>query len=406
MLVGVMTPSDATPSNPPMAPAPVTLFYSYAHEDEALRDELQDHLAILERRRVIRSWHDRAIVPGHDWSQEIDRHLGTADLVLLLISKDFIASDYIMGVEIGLAMARQQRGESTVVPILLRPVDLQPEDAQDMPFVALLEPQGLPRDLKPVTTWANRDEAWTQVASGLRATVNEIRARRRASGPAPAAMPAPSMAPMPAPRSTRGPFEWSSTKRAPVAPVEAPAPRPLAPEIAPAIDRVVADVVHRVEQATVARGEPAPDVGALRSQARRLIDTPDPPRLLWVDDQPDNNRAETAMLARLQIEVEPARSTAEALARLDAAARSGRPFDLVISDWTRKADGPLAGLRLIGAMRNDGHPQPVVVYHGSTGDLPRAALAAAARAAGALGEATLPAELLALVLQAPPLRGA
>lgn len=349
--------------------APVTLFYSYAHEDEALRDELQDHLAILERRRVIRSWHDRAIVAGHDWSQEIDQHLRSADMVLLLISKDFIASDYIMGVEIGLAMARQQRGESTVVPILLRPVDLQPEDAQDMPFVALLQTQGLPRDLRPVTTWSNRDEAWTQVAGGLRATVNDIRARRLAS-------------------------------------IEAPAPRPLAPEVAPVIDRVVDDVVQRVEQATVARGAPAPDVDALRTQARRLIDTPDPPRLLWVDDRPDNNRAETATLARLQIEVEPARSTAEALAQLGAAARSGRPFDLVISDWTREADGPLAGLRLIGAMRHDGHHQPVVYYHGITGALPRAALAAAARAAGALGEATLPSELLALVLQAPPLRGA
>ncbi|MDZ7589774.1 MAG: TIR domain-containing protein [Rubrivivax sp.] len=377
-------------------PAPVTLFYSYAHEDEPLRGELQDHLAILERRGVIRSWHDRAIVPGQDWSHEIDEHLRQADLVLLLISKDFIASDYIMGVELGLAMQRQQQGAATVVPILLRPVDLQPEDAQDMPFVDLLKPQGLPRDLKPVTTWANRDEAWTNVASGLRATVNSIRARRpQLPTPMPMPTPARSQAPRVAPAATPASVPLS-------------APRAAAPELAApheaaverTIARVVGDVVQRIEQATAARGGPAPDAGALRAQAQRLIDTPRPPRVLWVDDHPANNRAETDTLARLQIEVEPVRSTDEALAALAAAAAQARPFDLVISDWTRQADGPLAGLRVLTAMRAAGHGQPVVYYHGSFDGLRRAALATAARAAGALGEATMPQELLALVLQA------
>jgi CheY-like chemotaxis protein len=359
MLVSTMTPHAASP-------APVTLFYSYAHEDEPLREELQDHLAILERRGVIRSWHDRAIVPGHDWSQEIDQHLRQADLVLLLISKDFIASDYIMGVELGLAMARQQRGEATVVPILLRPVDLQPEDAQDMPFVDLLKPQGLPRDLKPVTTWPNRDEAWTQVAGGLRATVNAIRAQR----------PAP--------------------------PPDAPVPTMATSDTAVdrTIERVIGDVVQRVEQATAARGGPAPDVDSLRTQALHLIDSRRQPRVLWVDDHPDNNRAESAMLARLQIEVELARSTDEARATLAQAVADDRPFDLVISDWTRDADGPLAGLRLLGELREAGQVLPIVYYHGSFGAAKRGALTAAARAAGAFGEATMPQELLALVLKA------
>ena len=159
------------------ADTPVTLFYSYAHEDEALREELQDHLMILERRRVIRSWHDRAIVPGSDWNKEIDEHLRAADLILLLISKDFIASDYIWGAELEIAMQRHRDGDAVVVPVRLRAVDLQPEDAADIPFLAL---QGLPRDLLPVMSWPSRDEAWTNVASGLRARVNEIRARRPA----------------------------------------------------------------------------------------------------------------------------------------------------------------------------------------------------------------------------------
>jgi len=110
----------STPAVPAAsARVPVTLFYSYAHEDETLRDELQDHLMILERRGVVRSWHDRAIVAGHDWNREIDDRLRTADLVLLLISKDFIASDYIMGAEMTLAMERHRSGDGVVVPILL-----------------------------------------------------------------------------------------------------------------------------------------------------------------------------------------------------------------------------------------------------------------------------------------------
>jgi hypothetical protein len=187
----ILGPAMSTPGESVLAAArtPVTLFYSYAHEDEPLRDELQDHLMILERRGVVRSWHDRGIVPGHDWSREIDEHLRTADVVLLLISKDFIASDYIMGAELHLAMERQSRGDAVVIPILLRQVDLQPEDAADMPFVNLLKPQGLPKDLKPVTSWPNRDEAWTNVASGLRATVKEIHARRPARPPTTATSP-------------------------------------------------------------------------------------------------------------------------------------------------------------------------------------------------------------------------
>lgn len=359
--VEVMT----TPTSPPTAPrTPVTLFYSYAHEDEPLRDELQDHLMILERRGVVRSWHDRAIVPGHDWNREIDQHLREADVVLLLISKDFIASDYVMGAELGLAMERQRSGDAVVVPILLRQVDLQPEDAEDMPFVGLMNLQGLPRDLKPVTSWANRDEAWTNVASGLRATVKEIQARR------------------PAARSVaRGP-ELES--------LGSTGDNPL-------LASVVGDFTRRISQANAAKGGPALDEGEVRRQARRLIDVPESRRVLWVDDHPANNAGEQAALAKLQIDVVAVRSTDEALAQL---ASGSDAFDLVISDWHRGDEGPLAGLRLLAAMRERGHAQPVVVYHGTFGSVKRAALAASARAAGAFGEAVLPGELMGLVLGA------
>ena len=90
---------------------PVDLFYSYAHEDEPLRDELDGHLALLRRKGVIRPWHDRGIVPGQQWDKEIDAQLASADLILLLVSMDFLNSDYIWGKELATAIDRADRGE-------------------------------------------------------------------------------------------------------------------------------------------------------------------------------------------------------------------------------------------------------------------------------------------------------
>ena len=71
-----------------------SIFYSYAHEDENLRGQLEAHLSALRRQGEIAEWHDRQIVAGSDWAREIDAHLDSADIVLLLLSADFIASDY------------------------------------------------------------------------------------------------------------------------------------------------------------------------------------------------------------------------------------------------------------------------------------------------------------------------
>ena len=100
---------------------PIDLFYSYAHKDEALRDELAAQLSILERKGVLRSWHDRRIEGGQDWNLQIDTHLKTADLILLLVSADFMNSDYIWGNELTVAMMRSASGEASVVPVLVRP---------------------------------------------------------------------------------------------------------------------------------------------------------------------------------------------------------------------------------------------------------------------------------------------
>ncbi|HRI38923.1 MAG TPA: TIR domain-containing protein, partial [Nitrospira sp.] len=158
---------------------PIDLFYSYAHEDNALRDELAGHLKIMERRGVIRPWHDRCLTPGEKWDGKIHEGLQAADLVLLLISSDFIRSDYIWSQELDVAMKRHERGEASVIPVLLRAVDIA-----GAPFEKL---QGLPTDFRPVTSWPNRDEAWTDVAKGIRKTVEHIQTKRPELPPLPPA---------------------------------------------------------------------------------------------------------------------------------------------------------------------------------------------------------------------------
>ncbi len=174
------------------------VFVSYAHEDEALCDELRKQLVVLERKGRIRSWHDRSIGPGEDWGGEIDYRLNAADLILMLISPDFMASDYISRVEVPRAMARHKSRGACVVPIILRPVEWS-----DAPFA---EVQSLPTDARPVTTWPNRDEAFLNIQRGLRKVIARESKRRglaakTSTSSRGAARAAPPAAPPPADRS-------------------------------------------------------------------------------------------------------------------------------------------------------------------------------------------------------------
>ncbi|HYK00986.1 MAG TPA: COR domain-containing protein [Thermoanaerobaculia bacterium] len=140
---------------------PKTLFFSYSHRDEALRDELETHLKLLERLHVITTWYDRKILGGQEWDDEIDGRLETANIILLLVSAGFLASDYIWGKEVKRAMERHRAGEATVIPIKLRECDWS-----GAPFEKL---QGFPKDLKPVASAADRDAAWSEVSKAIRA---------------------------------------------------------------------------------------------------------------------------------------------------------------------------------------------------------------------------------------------
>lgn len=145
----------------------IEVFFSYAHADEPLRDELAKHLSNLKRQGIITDWYDRDITAGTEWDDEIKTRLETADIILLLISADFMASDYIHNVEVERAVNRHKLGEARVIPVILRPVDWK-----EAPFSKF---QALPKNAKPVTTWSNQDEAFLNVVQGIRTVAEQLR---------------------------------------------------------------------------------------------------------------------------------------------------------------------------------------------------------------------------------------
>lgn len=154
---------------------PIEVFFSYAHEDEELRCRLDKHLSALERKGFIAGWHDRKIGPGQEWAGQIDEHINSAGIILLLVSADFLASDYCYGIEMSRALERHHAGAARVIPIILRPVDWS-----IAPFSKL---QMLPSDAKPVINWDNPDNAFADIARGIRETVTDIIERHTASAP-------------------------------------------------------------------------------------------------------------------------------------------------------------------------------------------------------------------------------
>ncbi len=148
----------------------IEVFYSYSHHDEVLRDELEKHLSILRRQGVISQWHDRQIGAGREWEGQIDQRLNSAQVILILISADFLASDYCYDIEMMRAMERHDSGEARVIPVILRSVDWR-----GAPFGKL---QALPKDAKPVTgdAWPTLDDAFTDVARGIRSAISDLAA--------------------------------------------------------------------------------------------------------------------------------------------------------------------------------------------------------------------------------------
>jgi hypothetical protein len=140
-----------------------SLFFSYSHIDERLRDQLEVHLAQLKRDGLIDAWHDRRILAGSNLDDSISEQLESADIVLLLVSPDFINSDYCYSHEMTRALERHERKEVRVIPVILRSCDWT-----SSPLGKLL---AFPTDGRAVTSWPNQDEAFTDVAKAIRKAV-------------------------------------------------------------------------------------------------------------------------------------------------------------------------------------------------------------------------------------------
>lgn len=143
------------------------IFISYAHGDEDYRIELEKHLSILKRLGMITTWHDRMITPGTEWKEEIDNNIERARLIILLISENFISSNYCYGVELKRALERHENGSAMIIPVILKPVDWE-----GAPFAKF---QMLPTDARAVSLWQNRAEAFTNVTQGIRKAIIQIK---------------------------------------------------------------------------------------------------------------------------------------------------------------------------------------------------------------------------------------
>jgi len=137
----------------------LSVFVSYSHVDEELKTELMKHLEPLRRLHRIGPWHDRKIKAGDEWEKSIAGNIASADIILLLISIDFINSKYCYDVELQTAMERHEKGEVVVVPVILRNCLWH-----NMPFAKL---QALPKDGKAVSSCGDRDDALAAIAEGI-----------------------------------------------------------------------------------------------------------------------------------------------------------------------------------------------------------------------------------------------
>jgi serine/threonine protein phosphatase PrpC len=154
------------PDTPGIPKQEIKLFYCYAHEDKALRDELQVNLSGLRRQYQLTNWYDREILPGEKWEEIIDKNLSTADVILLLISPHFVDSDYCYGKEMQRALERHHAGSCCVIPILLRPTYWE-----ETPLSTI---QMLPTDARPITSWSDRYEAFHDVARSVSVAIKAL----------------------------------------------------------------------------------------------------------------------------------------------------------------------------------------------------------------------------------------
>jgi hypothetical protein len=156
----------------------VNVFISYSHRDDELRAELETHLSLLKRQGIVRTWYDREIGAGEEIDSRVSAELEKADIILLLVSPYFLASDYCYEIEMQRAMERHREGTARVIPVILHPCDWQ-----HAPFKGL---KAVPDDGKPVSSFPNRHDAFLQITRAIREAATALRPEPQDRGTAPA----------------------------------------------------------------------------------------------------------------------------------------------------------------------------------------------------------------------------
>lgn len=144
----------------------IKAFISYSHHDKEYCKELEKHLSVLKRNKKIQTWTDQKLIPGDEWNELISKEISEADLILLLISPDFLASDFCYEIEMNAAILRHTNNQARVIPIFIRFCDWN-----GTPFTKL---QSLPSGGKPVKDWADIDKAFLNVVEGIKKALDSI----------------------------------------------------------------------------------------------------------------------------------------------------------------------------------------------------------------------------------------
>lgn len=147
----------------------IQVFCCYARKDQLLLEDLKTHLMLLQREGLITLWADTDIDAGKEWEKEVSKHLNTAQIILLLISADFMNSDYCYSIEMKRALERHEQEEACVIPVILRPVHWQN---------VLGQLQALPKEGKPIKSWPDPEDAFLSVAEGIRKVVEELNKKK------------------------------------------------------------------------------------------------------------------------------------------------------------------------------------------------------------------------------------
>jgi len=145
----------------------IKLFISYSHKDVDYKNTLLNHLSGLKNKGLIDQWNDTEILPGAEWDREIKQQLRTSNIVLFLMSSDFMASDYINNIEIKNAFERYHENEIIILPIILRPFDFENSGFNQF--------KTLPKDGRAITTWENQDLAFLDVVKGLEMVIKNYK---------------------------------------------------------------------------------------------------------------------------------------------------------------------------------------------------------------------------------------